>query len=144
MKTHFQAWCTRAGLVFSVVAAGCPDTVATAPEITAIELKGSVSDPSFDLVIRGNGFGLAALHYDLDKNAGTADDLAYGAALISNTGATVVVLTPAQVALVSPNQINAHVELATPLLGGNQAPYEVDLLLDGKPVAADRGAIDVQ
>lgn len=129
-------------LSLGLLCAACPSVEATPPAITEVVALTTIDTPSFDLRVRGRGFGLREVSFDLSKGSGAATALRQRLALRSADGTP-----PAQVSVItttvtSPSELRATVYLFAPLPAGE---YGVVLYVgdDPEPVAESSPAFAV-
>lgn len=139
------AWSTTAWLPLSLalLCAACPSVDATPPAITEVIPLTTIDTPSFDLRVRGRGFGLREVSFDLSKGSGEATALRQRLALRSADGTPPVQVRVITTTVASPSELRATVYLFAPLPAGE---YGVVLYVgdDPDPVAESSPAFAVR
>lgn len=125
-----------------MLCAACPSVEATPPAITEVVALTTIDTPSFDLRVRGRGFGLREVSFDLSKGSGAATALRQRLELRAADGTRPVQVRVITTTVASPSELRATVYLFAPLPAGE---YGVELYVgdDPDPVAESSPAFAV-
>ncbi len=105
----------------------CPTPGTQTLRITEVEVDGSVRATVFDLMIKGRGFGLESVEFDVVDGVGRVPQPAYRVTVEDGTGQLRTVSNGSKLEVRSPTLIVARIELITPLEPG---AYRVSLYPD--------------
>jgi len=128
-------------LSVTIALVACPRTDRTPPVIDTVEKVSSLEVPQFKLNVRGHGFGLSGVTYDLSAGEGVATGSALRMEIRRHNGALPIEITRVVATIVSPTVLLVTVDITAPL-----PPDTYDLFLFGEgaaePIAEKKAAFD--
>jgi hypothetical protein len=128
--------------IASILLAACPSTDPTPPSIDEVIVETPIALPSFVLRIKGHGFGLRNVTFDLSAGEGVAKETGPRVVVLSAAGTVPAEIGDIAATITSPTEARAAVGLREPLPRG---VYGIELYVGdaAEPLAVLKSAFSV-
>ncbi len=107
-----------------ILLAACPSTDPTPPSIQEVIVESVIATPSFDLLVKGHGFGLRDVSFDLSSGTGDAKLSRQRIQVLTRNGTPPAQIRAITSSVSSPSEMRVTVYLFDPLPAGE---YGVEL-----------------